>query len=76
MGGGYRLPDGYVVSDTKGQERKNVFAINNIPYSKEKTLIIVTADSKEILDILGKSDYNWIQIPKEIWKIMEWNSFK
>ncbi len=60
----------YLVSEAD-LAKDNGFEIwNNINYS-ENLLIVVTADSQEIKDKLRNSEFQWIDIPKQIWNDLE-----
>lgn len=65
--------DGFIVSDGRStilcDSTIPVYEFSKIPYSKNDTIIIQTADSDTIEDTLKKSAYHWIKFSDDFWDV-------
>lgn len=63
---------GFVISDwqnpTAGTDEIPVYAYSKIPFCKNDVLILQTADTDEIANVLKDSGWHWLRIPKRLWE--------
>lgn len=62
---------GFVVSDGHSKEDSingiPIFYYSQIPFNVDRTLIIQTANSNEIMKCLSQSHFHWLKLPDEFW---------
>lgn len=63
---------GFIISDGRTSEPSlegcPIYCYSQIPFHKDETLIILTADSRDIESLLRQSGYHWLKLPESFWR--------